>query len=268
MSEFDPKSPELHELASLPSGDPRRRGFEENLSAATPEELRFWQSVLRETDRIHSGLQNIELPPELQKRLMELPESVNGAARWKNSQKMRWSFPRLAVPVAALLLLAVGGYFYLFSAPRIATLTDSFAESIADQAVQFHEQNTPVQVAGTNIQTVQTELNQNKVPFPVVVLQPTGKLDLVGGGVCNISGTPAVYTRWKTGGQSDTLYQFDGRKIGVPALFYRRMEVPTSLWHGSHHYRVVIWPGDSGACTWALVLETESAKDMFSRAVY
>lgn len=266
MSYFDPESEELKELASLPAGDARRRQFEENLAMAEPNELLHWQGVLHETDRLHSTLPKVDLPPGLEDRLLKIPDARRGFAPW--GQINQWSWQNWLSGIAAILLLSLGAFYYMNAAPRISTLPDSFAESIADQAVQVHEMPSPLDVASNDIATVQTAMNQGKVPFPVVVLKPTGNLDLIGGGVCSISGTPAVFTRWKSGAQSDTLYQFEGKQIGVPAMFYRRLEVPTSLWHDTHHYRVVIWPGDSGKCTWALVLETENSKDFFSTAVY
>jgi hypothetical protein len=266
MSYWDAQSPDLQELAALPPGDPRRREFEANLSMASPAERLYWSSVLRETDRLYSEMQHVQVPSGLQDRLLQIaaPQNQPIWKRWMNFP-FDWRFLVGGLVTAAIV---AGACFWFAEPSHPVALADSFAEQIANQAVHEHEQPPPLQVTGSDLKTVEAALNHGQVPFPVVVLQPAGKLDLQGGGACDMDGTPAVYTRWTSNGQLETLYQFDGRKIGIPARFYRRMEVPTSLWHDTHHYRVVIWPGDGGQCTWALVLESENAKDVFSRAVY
>ena len=70
--------------------------------------------------------------------------------------------------------------------------------------------------------------------------------------------------RWHEGSGRCTLYQFDGKALGVPAMFYRSVGVPKDCWHDDARYQVVLWPGAGGKCTWALVLEKENSVDEFS----
>ncbi|HUB26440.1 MAG TPA: hypothetical protein VL992_13520 [Tepidisphaeraceae bacterium] len=266
MSYWDPQSVELQELAALPPSDPRRREFEASLAMASPSEKLYWTGLLRETDRLYAELSRVPTPPGLEDRLLAIARTDRRPLRDRLvNLAFDWRYLVGGLVTAAIV---AGACFWFAEPSGPVPLPDSFAEQIADQAVHEHEQPPPLQVAGSDLQTVQAALNRGQVPFPVVVLQPAGKLALQGGGACDLDGTPAAYTRWTGNGQTYTLYQFDGRKIGIPARFYRRLEVPRSLWHDTHHYSVVIWPGDGGQCTWALVLESERAKDMFSRAVY
>jgi len=267
MSNWDPENPDLAELANLPRGDSRRQAFEDDLANADASQQEYWRTIMRETDHLSAEFSRLDVPPNLQARLMQIaaPPVAPKRAGWMNIQ-ISWKH-LLGGAVAAAIL--AGAYFLFEPKPaRMVALDDSFADEIGTQAVQTHESQTPLQITNTDPHVVETALTQDKMPFPVAVLQPNFHLDLVGGGTCDMAGTPAVYTRWRKDGDNYTLLEFDGRRIGIPAEFYRRIDVPQKLWHDTHHYRVVLWPGNSGECTWALVLESDNAKDAFSQAAY
>jgi hypothetical protein len=143
-------------------------------------------------------------------------------------------------------------------------LDEQVALSLTRQVVHLHETKLALEVTDTDSKHVIKALASHNLPFPVSMLLPDGNLlALRGGGVCQIQGVPAAFTRWEGNGLNYSLYQFDGKKLGVPAVFRTSSETPSDLWHDNKHYRVVIWSDASGQSTWALVLENENAQDLF-----
>jgi hypothetical protein len=266
MSEWDPQSQLLHELANRAPDDPLRQAFESQLHLSSSIEREHWQALLKETDQFHSELSRVPIPAGLEQKLLGVPDEKAARRPWWDIQ-LDWR----AAAAILLITVMIGGYLLLPSHPRpklTPVLAESVAVRITDEAVQYHQSQMPLEVASNDAKEVETALGSHNLGFPVMVLQPRADLDLRGGGVCDFGGTPAAFTRWQGNGLTYTVYQFDGKKLGAPPKFLTKLESPKELWVGDNHYRVVIWPGSGGACTWALVMENEKAIDAFSQAVY
>lgn len=254
----------LQELAHLPPADPRRAELHAQIQLMPPEDRDYWLQILQETDLLYAQATRPTVPPGLQEKLLALPDQPP-APWWKEAGNVQLGWKSLA----ACALIGIGIITYLFwppPPPGPRELSQSVAWPISRLAVSRQEAQPPLEVAGGDAGQVQTALSARGFSFPVMVLQPRVPLTLLGGGVCDFGPAPAVFTRWAGNGLTYTLYQFDGRKLGVPDRFLRTTEVPTQLWHDDLRYRVVIWPGRGAPCAWALVMQNDAAIDAFSQS--
>jgi hypothetical protein len=268
MTEWYPDE-QIRELATLPRSAPQRQALEIRLRLADVVEREYWLSFLTQTDQLYSALSNAAIPAGLEARLLgiaDTPASISSrhsvvyrvAANWK------W--------IAAVLLLGLALRNYLTWEPRLPReipLKDAIAATISRDAIQVGQSGQSLEVSDNDPAKVQAALDAHHFAFPVMVLHPQGTASLLGGGTCDIQGTPAAYTRWRDNdGSMYTVFQFDGSHLGAPDDFKTTTQTPTNLWHGDSHYRVVIWSGKVGKCTWALVMDNDRATDMFSSSVY
>jgi hypothetical protein len=260
MNNPSPQSQRLWELVCLPPQDPRRAAVLAEIEAMDREERDYWLNMLRESDEFHLQIRAVQMPAGLEARLLNLPDApIPLRLPPRTLLKNVW-FQRLAAAAAILIILAV--YLYWPASTRPAQLLDDqIAVLIARQAA---ENNPPLNITSNNADQVKTALSAQRLPFPVMILQPKTPLDLRGGGVCDFHGTPAVFTRWQGDGRTYTLYQFNGKPLGVPGSFLKTTEIPKEFWHDDYHPRVVIFAGSGGLCTWALVMDSDTAKDVFS----
>jgi hypothetical protein len=270
MTDWAPQSEHLLELANLPANAMDRQVMQTQVRLSSGVERDYWLSYLAETDRLYEELARVQPPQGLQDRLLRLPGGAQAPLPWhRRPITLDWK------AVAAILVLGVGllSYLYFNSGPRRPVMPEPLAEAmagpIATQAVEFHQFNPALEVVSNDPTKVQTELSGHQFSFPVMVLQPySPKISLLGGGTCDLDGTQAVYTRYSDSKFTYTVFEFDGSRVGVPANFQRTVESPPGVPQNSQHYRVVIWPGPAGKCTWALVLESDAASDQFSQATY
>jgi len=260
---------ELRELASLRNGAPERQALVLRLASAAEAERDYWTDFLRLTDRLYAASARVEPPAGLEERLLLIAdEQPMAAPRWK--QVLRNSLNWKSVAACLLIVLAARNLAVWWSSlpPEKPLLASNVAAVISKDAVKFTDSNRALDVTGGDAGQVQTALASRGLPFPVMVLHPKVKLDLFGGGTCDLDGTPAAYTRWQSNGQNYTVFQFDGSKMGVPSDFRATSQTPSALWHDSRHYHVVIWPGKVGGCTWVVVMESDGAQDVFSGLLY
>jgi hypothetical protein len=275
---------ELRELANLPRGAAARQEMEARLAAIEPVEREYWLGYLHLTDRLYADLARVEIPAGFEERLLRVADEAPAATRWPAAQRRetmrsrppagRWLNWRWA---AAFVLIALAGrnvwvwYSSLPAEPK--PLAAEVAAVITDQAVDSLESHRELDVSGGDAGAVRDALAARGLPFAPMILHPRQHADLLGGGVVDFHGTPAAYTRWQADGMTYTVYQFDGTKLGVPAVFAVADRTPKEKWHDAEHYRVVIWPGKeipgkAGSCTWAEVSESDGAQDLFGGLTY
>lgn len=237
------------EIASLHSQDALRQQFIEQI----PESERaHWEAEFALTDRLRQGLADVEIPNDLHDRLMKIPE-----------RPVKWSERRIDNRVAAAIFLIVAGlaiYFFFGRQPAVpGPLAASIGNSIATLAAQHNDAQVTVTSEDANV--VGKALQASGMDVPVLMLKPTAGTSLVGGGTCDFGGTKAAFTRWKSAAASYTLFEFNGKKLGAPELFVAAMVTP----HDQMQMRVFIFPGTGGKCCWALVLENNSASNVFAQ---
>jgi hypothetical protein len=270
MTEWYPDE-QIRELATLPPASPARKSMETRLAAASAVERRYWLSFLAQTDWLYASMADVQVPAALQDRLLAIADAAPPAG-WARPTVYRVAANWKWLAACLLLALSLRNYLSWETAsrlPRDIPLNSSLAATITRQAVQFDETSPPLEVAAADPAKVQAALAAHAFSFPVMVLHPQGSASLLGGGACDLGGTPAAFTRWRDGaGLTYTVFQFDGTTLGIPAVFRTTAQSPTDLWHGDAHYRVVIWSGKVGKCTWALVMDSDQATDMFSNSTY
>jgi hypothetical protein len=276
MNNGNDNSDRLNELAHLPPHHPHRRELEGLLASMPADERARWDGILLQTDELYSWMAEVQMPAGLEETLLRIPRKLPqtpkpaAAPFWRNLSLRKILFMPVPmwVPAACILLAICNATYQLLPIiPRDHTapvLDQQIALSLTREVVHLHESPMALEVADADSTRVIKALAAHNLPFPVSMLFPDGApLALRGGGVCNIEGVPAAYTRWVGDGLTYSLYQFDGTKLGMPADFRISRETPSDLWHDNKHYRVVIWSDDSGKSTWALVLENEKAQDVF-----
>jgi hypothetical protein len=275
MIERGPRYQEFQQAACLMPGDPDRLRFESEIQTMNLVERIHWMRELGETDRLRGELDRVQIPSQLVQNLLRIARETSTVDLSPAALKPvvpTWraalNRPMGRLIAAAVALIGIGLLAYnLWPASEPAgraLLNDKLAGGIAKQAVQLQEAAAPMEFALTDPRKLSDALSSHQFSFPIMMLNPTAKVDFRGGGVCDFEGTPAVYTRWQGKGVNYTVYQFDGKKLGIPASFLTTDQIPRELWHGNSHYRVVIWPGPAGQCTWAVAMDSDTADDVFS----
>jgi hypothetical protein len=252
---------QLHELISLPPGDPRRAELDSRLAPMTGEERARWLQVMKETDIYYEGLPQIEVPADLQAKLLEIPRKQEAPAIAGRIRPRR-----LRLYAACLLILLPIAGFAVWNMPHSDTtpaslaLADDKATEVANLAVGSHEGKLPLMITSNDRAAVETalqgEMKSNDMAFPAVVPEPKTALTLDGGGVCKFGKTYAAFTRWSSGSTTYTLYQFDGKPLDIKPGFTKTIV-------SAKGYKVSIWPGYGNPCTWALVSSDKAGLEAF-----
>ena len=230
-----------------------------------PQQQQFWRELLRENDLIFAQIAETPMPPDLQERLLRIPDlPISPEPWWRNAMSVQLGWRSIAAACAVVALAIVGIFYYWFAPPAPPQpLADALAMDITRDAIAYHQTAAAPEIPGPDKAQIIAALKAKNLTFPIMMLEPQDHLVLQGGGLCTIDGVPAAYTRWLFGNIHYTLYQFDGAKIGIPASFVDTTESPTNLWRGDFHPRVTIWPGPAGRCTWAIATDTDSATNEF-----
>lgn len=267
MSPSNGKPLDPAEVACLPAGDPHRDALLRQLEGAPPKERQRWEEELALSDRLREELGRVDVPANLQARLLAVPAAEmqlvgEKAVVSKPTRRVFGMPPRAA---AGLVIVAGLAAAYLFTRKPAAPerLDAAVAKSLAALAVQHHA--TPPAVVSADPEKVKQSLEASGLDVPVIMLAPEPGTTLEGGGTCNFGGVKAAFTRWKNGDSTYTLYEFNGRKLGAPGIFYSVTQQPRELWNDQFQYQVFVFPGSQGKCCWALVMETERAKNVFAQ---
>jgi hypothetical protein len=220
-----------------------------------------WFDLLAETDAIYGQMSRDEkLSSELQAKLLAIPDEqpeMSLLHRLRN-QPIGW------MHYAATVLLLIGMGWYVNSQlqtkhghpPVVSMLNPQLADAMSHMAID-HE-SAPLQINSSDPAVVQQALAKQNLSFTPMILQPSAKLALRGGGVFNFKSAKVVFTRWSGDGVDYTLYQLDPYQIGAPLTFPKVVDTTSTP------QRVVIWSGTYGPCTWVLALNNDKAVDHFS----
>jgi hypothetical protein len=256
---------ELAELAHLPVGHPARTELVTRIGRMDPIGQERWRRMLRETDLLYQQLGEVEIPIELEERLLQIPATRprrQGGLERMLTRPMAWT------ALAACLLIAVGILAYLewprtVAPPPLATLDPVLAEKIAALAVQHCQGQASLEISSSDAGKVRAVLASEHLPVSVTVSPPRETLMLRGGGTCEFGPARAAYTSWQAAGLNFTLFQFNGASLCVPEKFLTTTAIPAALGAKGIHYHVVIWPGHGQEGDWAMVLENDAALSAF-----
>ena len=278
MSEaFNDPLTHLLELTSLPSGDPRRKDLDRELALMPEAERTRWTLMMHETDLLYGNLPQVDVPPDLQAKLLQIPQSPAAAQPAPPPPTPLAKIgprPWRLYAACLLILLPVAG-FAIWNMPRSETVLGPIvappavvfdstkANEVATLAEQLHESPPPLSIASSDPVAVQNALDASfktyvsRFPAMVPLPKPPATATLLGGGVVSFGKTHAVFTRWTSGKDTLTLYQFDGQPFKIPDGFDKAL-VSTK----SGHF-VSIWPGYGNPCTWACVADNKPAAELF-----
>lgn len=267
MSSENGHSLERLEVASLPPEDPQRQELQARLTSLTAEDRAAWERELVLTDRLRIALADVNPPADMPQRLLSVMEDARKITPPAAAAKSDLLKLKVDWRVAAAVLLIVGliGAYIVVSQPTKPTLLKpDLAHTLATYAVKNHAA-APLEIASADPAAVQNALQAHTVDFPVMLLQPDEGVTLEGGGICDFGPAKAAYTQWQGAGATYTLFEFNGKKFGIPAKFIPTTNQPAELWHDQLHYQVFFFAGSGGKCCWALVMESENIPNPFAQ---
>jgi hypothetical protein len=261
LDQFD----RFYPLAQLPADAPARRQLEAELAMLEPSLRAQWDSILQETDQLRAAVAHGALPPALQLSLANIPLShppLPPLPWWKNvlKQPVGWMHLTTCALVAVALLAWINWPASPPAPPQ--PLDDQTAQCIATFALANHA-HPALLVASDDPAKVQQVLASQSTGLDPAMPEPTQKMLLLGGGATHLGGANVLFTRWQLGPTTYTLYELDGKPLGLPPSFAETVATPHASGAATNSYRVMIWPAAGGADIWALVLESDSAPNYF-----
>ncbi len=273
----DPRA-RLLELASLPPGDPGRKDLDRELELIPEAERARWRHVMNETDLLYTNLPQVDVPPDLEAKLLQIPSAPQTAAQSGSlapAPLAKIAPRRWGLYAASLLILVPIAGFAIWNMPHAGTVPGpvvaipavvfdaSKANEVASLAEQLQLSPPPLSITSSDPVVVQQALDgsfkTHVSRFPAMVLQPKlpASATLLGGGVVPFGNTYAAFTRWTSGSNTITVYQIDGQPLKIPDSFDKAL-VTTQNGHF-----VSIWPGYGYPCTWACVADSKSNAELF-----
>jgi hypothetical protein len=252
MSATNFESWDMAELVTLHPDHPGRAEVQRRLAQMTGEERDAWMAIIADCTALRRGLADVTpMSPDLAQRLSRVPERSGWAARARRalSQPVGWRH------LAAVLIIGAGVGLYLNwqARPRfIVPLDKGIAASVAELALANHVHGPPLELASSDPGKVQSALSAHQLPFAPQLLANSGDCTLVGEAIVPFGSTVAAMTRWEHRGATWSMYQFSAKAFDAPAAF---LQTTYDSGEGKLRRRVSIWPGATGECTWALVME-------------
>ena len=147
---------------------------------------------------------------------------------------------RLAIPTAVAGLLVFG----VVVSKRAGLPVQ--AATLADQSIEWHRQDLPMDVNGPSPDTIQRFFS-DKVRFavrPPVFEQPSAHL--VGGRLSNLREHQAAYLIYQVGGRRVSVFIFDASELSPEGMPQREGQRDV-LWSRRHGYNVaMVQSGDTG----------------------
>jgi len=245
----------MADAASLSQDDPRRIAMVRQVVDAGPWAEAEWLELTSGDERLRLDLWRIATVPEMESRLLALPDSPPAATpkkRWKPPLTRRGLLSAAAV-IAALLVVG-GGTLMLSRSGDI----DGRLNSLGLLAVDHHLTKHPLSFVSPDLMGVQFQLAR-RAPFRVhLPRMDADGYELLGGGICHIAGKEVACTRWTRDGRTFTLVQFCPADFDLPNQFTRRTVEVQRPWHAAPVVdqlaatdKVEFWT--MGDCAYALV---------------
>jgi len=194
----------MEQASSLPAHDAVRVDVEQAVMRDGSADSERWNALLHEAQQIREALADVPVPPDLNQRLLTIPETVpTGAVR----QSVTW----LPWTVAAVVFLIAGFVVaqYLVKQSHLQTVAvlaiNNHANHVDDEN-NFHS-GTAVDVE----RRLSTQLN-----FDVHIPSLGDSIELVGGRPCKLGRRPVAYTLWRRRAGKVSLFQFQPDEFGLP----------------------------------------------------
>lgn len=176
------------------------------------------------------------------------------------SWSSRWVWRLIPAAAAVILILAVGVSRQLELAPQY---------SLAEQSVQWHRQQLPMDVAGPSFDAVRQYFS-DKVPFAVhpprfneqLAKQPL-KTNLVGARLSHLREHRAAYLTYQVGGQRVSVFIFDPQTMPLRGQI-KHVAGRDIYWQGLHGYNVAMFEDEGLGFAVASDMDTEHLVQLLS----
>ena len=208
----DSFSHRMEEASSLPAGDALRLEIERAVAGnGTPDAMR-WNDLLTEAQTIREALEDVPVSPDLQRRLLTIPDSLPVNSIPARDAKRPVSWP--AWVISAAVVIAAG---MLLIQPR---KSDSRLETVALLAVNNHhnhadEQNLSVETADPD---ELASVLSRELPFRITAPRLNAEFRLRGGRKCTLGAHPAALSLWKCGDAEYSAFQFRRNDFRISPL--------------------------------------------------
>lgn len=236
----------MEEVAALPPEHPDRQAVVREISAIDGQLEREWLELLRHDEQMRLELGRLDPPPGFEERLLKIPAQHAQRRSWFSLSR------RSLAALAAMVVIGALGALAFFASSRAGRA--EVVSEFASLAMASHESRPELSVVSSDWQVLEAKL-QDGLPYDIQRPQLDGGMELVGGKVTTLAGKPVVYTRWKAGGKTYSLYQFCAKDFGIRGALERQTVTPKV--GGGGHCEVIVWT--EAHCDYALVVEGDQS---------
>lgn len=192
----------MGEVAALPSGDPLRGDVERRIAEEEAWAASEWALLMEENEIFETALPAVELPGDLEQRLLATLESPRVASR------RRW----IPIAVAAAVLLGLVGWWLSM---------DGDVERSKDVAVLSIDNHLKHVADDPGFRTSDPRALEralvDAVPFKVAIPDFAGRMELRGGQKCSLGASPVLLSFWQSTEGPVSLFQCPAADVDLPA---------------------------------------------------
>ncbi len=221
----------MEEAALLPTHDPKRRQFEEDIAKADETTRQAWLQTLSFNESLRLALLRPQPPPELHQRLAAYasssPATPPSPAFFAKTAHLR------AVGLAAFCSVLVFWAVWWFQRP-----VDPL-QHLATLAMQDHEKKPQMTVQTHQWKTLTQELAPS-LPFTLQKPSLLSPLRLVGGRKCKLGKKYVLLSQWKDQQDTYSLFQFRLQDYHIPPHLRPTWITPTHA-KKKHACKTLIW---------------------------
>ncbi len=242
LSEKDRLRSAMGEAASLPPEDPIRRQIEADIARQGEWAEKEWLELLAQDEHFRIALRRVEIPPNLDKCLLEIPE--------KGIRSERTSiFSRIAAAVLMVVFL-ICLYSLFINIESLwkndAARQQSILQSIATRAVEDHLNHRSIKIETSDPAEFRNKL-AGKVPFAVVLPELGSDFKLLGGRSCKFGMNPIIYSLWKAPRGEYSLIQLKLADFDLAGVDKKELVKPKDPLIEKSPCEILFWSsGDAG----------------------
>jgi hypothetical protein len=229
----------MGESASLPPEDPIRQQIEADIAKQGEWAEKEWLELLSQDEHFRIALRRVEIPPNLQRCLLEIPD--------RERKRGRNFLVRGLLTAAALVLVAtVGVLVYLGTGTNPNSTEYAILQDVAARSVEDHLNHRNLKVETSDTVEFKSKLT-GKVPFEVVVPELGNDFKLQGGRVCKFGTRPIIYSLWKAPKGDYSLVQLKLSDFGLRSTVGQQLVKPKNPLLANSPCEVLVWAqGDMG----------------------
>lgn len=190
-----------------------------------------WHDLLQENDCLRKELNEVDVPDDLEDRLLEAAELPSPKSPDRKSRLSIW-----AMAVVAILLVAIGlGIVWQQQNSRMQTVAllaiNNHLNHLEDHGVESQSRQ-PAEL---------THELSKLVEFDVFLPDFGDRLNLVGGRKCKLGTRTVAFTLWNDAQGNYSLFQFQPDKFGIPPTVEPKLVHASGPAGEEHHCGAWIW---------------------------